>query len=49
MQFMRFIYKLKSKLKDKSDFRGKISMEEVDESKKLQVKCEQYFIQKDSK
>ena len=47
---LRFIYNLKSKIKGQSDFReGEISVEEVDESKKLWVKYEQYFIQKDSK
>ena len=47
---MRFTYNLKSKSKGKSDFReGEICAEEVDESKKLWVKYEQYFIQKDSK
>ena len=47
---LRFIYNLKSKIKRQSDFREReISMKEVDESKKLWVKCEQYFIQKDSK
>ena len=47
---LRFTYNLKSKIKRESDFReGEISVEEVDESKKLWVKYEQYFIQKDSK
>ena len=47
---LRFIYNPKSKIKKRSDFKeGEISVEEVDESKKLWVKYEQYFIQKDSK
>ena len=47
---LRFIYNLKSKIKGQSDFReGEVSMKEVDEDKKLWVKYEQYFIQKDSK
>ena len=47
---MRFIYNVKSKIKGQSDFRdGEISVEKVDKSKKLWLKYEQYFIQKDSK
>ena len=47
---LRFIYNLKSKIKGQSDFReGEVSVKEVDEDKKLWVKYEQYFIQKDSK
>ena len=41
---------MKSKIKGQSDFRdGEISVEKVDKSKKLWLKYEQYFIQKDSK
>ena len=47
---LQFIFNLKSKIKGQSDFReGEISVEKIDESKKLWVKYEQYFIQKDSK
>ena len=45
-----FTYNLKSKIKGRSDFREEeINVEELDESKMLWVKYEQYFIQKDSK
>ena len=41
---------MKSKITGQSDFRDReISVEKVDKSKKLWVKYEQYFIQKDSK
>ena len=44
---LRFIYNPKSKIKKRSDFKeGEISVEEVDESKKLWVKYEQYLIRK---
>ena len=47
---LRFIYNLKFKIKGQSDFReGEISVEQIDESKNLWVKYEQYFIPKDSK
>ena len=47
---LRFIYNLKFKIKGQSDFKeGEISVEQVDESKKLWVKYEQYFTPKDSK
>ena len=47
---LRFIFNLISKIKGQSDFRkGEINVEEIDESKMLWVKYEQYFIQKDSK
>ena len=47
---LQFICNLKSKTKGQSAFReGEISVEEVDESKKLWVKYKQYFIRKDSK
>ena len=44
---LRFIYNPKSKIKKRSDFKeGEISVEEVDESKKLWVKYKQYLIRK---
>ena len=47
---LQFICSLKSKIKGQSAFReGEISVEEVDESKKLWVKYKQYFMPKDSK
>ena len=46
---LRFICNVKSKIKRQSDFReGEVIVEEVDESKTLWLKYEQYFLQKES-